>query len=306
MGHSRYDSGTYASYSSATRSRTIDDYKATVIPKGMDPKEIRTRESRKSDLNPHPTPVVIALDVTGSMSRVVEACRKQLGTIFEQIIDRKPVTDPHVMAMAVDDMDYDKRALQATQFEADPVTIGKQIEQLCIVGNGGGNGHESYLGPLYMLAMKASCDAFTETPQRKGFLFTIGDEGPQTVLTKKHVKDFFDEDVPNDLPIADLVKMIEANWHYYHIHVYDSGGYRHDRMDEYLTAWRQNIGERVVKLTDHHKLGEVVVSIIEVTAGRDKDAVAASWGHGTDLVVSTALSGLPTRPGTASTGPVTL
>ncbi len=307
MGHSRYDAGLYRSYSTATASMSHTDYKAVDLKPDFDPRQIKVRESKRSDLNPHPTPTIVALDVTGSMGRVVEAMRKGLGTLFEQIIDRKPVSDPHVLACAIGDMEmHDRAPIQATQFEADPVTIGKQIEELYLERGGGGNMHESYLGPLYFAAMRTDCDAFTETPPRKGFLFTVGDEEPHMVLHKEHIQQFFGDQVENDLNAAELLKMIEPNWHYFHLIVME-GSYAGTRPDQTIKAWVDLIGQKAIKLTNHEKMAEVIISLMEVIAGRDKADIVKSWGKGTDLVVADAIAGLPAVAGSgAVTGPVAL
>jgi hypothetical protein len=305
MGYSRYDSATYTTYARSTASMTDRDYKAKTIDAKFDPKQIKVRESRKSDLNPHPTPVLVGLDVTGSMGRVVEAMRKGLGTLFEQVITRHPVSDPHVLALAIGDMEVgDTAPIQATQFEADPVTIGKQIEDLYLERGGGGNDHESYLGPLYFASMRTECDAFSEG--RKGFLFTVGDEEPQLVLRKQDIERFFGDQAPNDLTANDLLKMVEPNWHYFHLIVME-GDYASRRPDQTKRAWTDLIGQKAIPLTDHTKMAEVIISLMEVTAGRDKDAVIKSWSGGTDVVVASAIAGLPAAPGTGtSTGPVAL
>jgi hypothetical protein len=307
MGFSRYDAGTYRSYASSTAHYTPSSYTTKHLKPEFDPKLIGVRQSKKSDINPHPTPVVVALDQSGSMGEVVEAMRKGLGTLFEQVIDRKPVSDPHVMAMAVGDMEMHEEApLQVTQFEADPVTIGKQVEELYLEGKGGGNAHESYLGPLYFVAMRTDCDAFTDTPPRKGFLFTVGDEEPQTILTKELIQKYIGDEAPNDLTAEDLVKMIEPNWHYYHLMVMQ-GSHARRYPDKVKSAWRGLVGERAIPLSDHTKMSEVIISLMEVVAGRDKDAIIKSWGSGTDLVVADAIAGLPAMPGTGEvTGPVAL
>jgi hypothetical protein len=199
----------------------------------------------------------------------------------------------------------DKAPVQATQFEADPVTIGKQVEELYLERGGGGNNHESYLGPLYFAAMRTDCDAFSETPPRKGFLFTVGDEEPQLVLQKQNIQQFFGDQVENDLSAADLLKMIEPNWHYFHLIVME-GSYAGSRPDQTVTAWTDLIGQKAIKLTDHTKLSEVVISLMEVVAGRDKDDIIKSWGKGTDLVVASAIKGLPAIPRVSTTGPVAI
>lgn len=304
MGYSRYDHATYSAYAKHTSTMTDSDYTATTITPKFDPKQITVRESKASDINPHPTPVMVGLDVTGSMGRVVEAMRKGLGTLFEQTIARKPVTDPHVLAIGIGDMGYDKAPIQATQFEADPVTIGKQVEELYLERGGGGNDHESYLGPLYFAAMRTSCDAFKEG--RKGFLFTVGDEEPQKVLTKEMVEKFFGDQIANDLTADDLLKMIEPNWHYFHLIVME-GSYASSAPDRTVKAWTDLIGQKAIRLTDHRKLSEVIISLMEVTVGRDKEEVIRSWGKGTDLVVTEAISSLPVVPGNGtSTGPIAL
>lgn len=303
MGSTRFDPRAYAAYSTATAHHTTASYTATSTKREFDPKLIKVRESVKSDLNPHPTPIVVGLDVSGSMGVVVEACRKGLGTLFEEIIKRGPVSDPHVLAMAIGDMECDRSPVQATQFEADPVTIGKQIEDLYLEGGGGGNNHESYLGPLYFALMRTSCDAFKEG--RKGYIFTVGDEEPQLVLHKNEIDKFFGDQPRKDLTAEELVSTIERNWHYFHI-IVEEGSYARSTGDRVTQAWRKLLGQHVINLSDHKKMAEVIISTIEVMEGRDKDAVANSWSNGTDLVVAKAISGLPIAPGAVTTGPVTL
>lgn len=302
MGFTRYDSGTYKSYATSTATMKHTDYKARDLKADFDPKQIKIRESVKSDINPLPTPVLVGLDVTGSMGMVVEAMRKGLGTLFEQIIDRHPVSDPHVLAMAIGDMDCDRAPCQATQFEADPVTIGKQIEDLYLERGGGGNDHESYLGPLYFASMRTKCDAFKEG--RKGFLFTVGDECPQMLLTKQHIERFFGDQPKSDLTAEQVIAMVERDWNYFHVMV-EEGSFMHSHPDRVRKEWTNLIGQRALPLSDHNKLAEVVISAIEVVIGRDKDAIIKSWGGGTDLVVAKAIGGLPST-GTAPTGPVHL
>lgn len=305
MGNARFDSTTYAAYSNATSARTIHDYRATATAPAMDPKMIKVRESVKSDANPHPTPVIVALDVTGSMGRVVEACRRGLGTLFEEIIKRDPVSDPHVLAMAIGDMSYDRSPVQATQFEADPVTIGTQIEQLHLERGGGDNDHESYLGPWYFALNRTSCDAFRETPARKGYLFTVGDECPQWTLTAKEIERWFGDQPMASYEAPDLLSRIEQNWHVFHLMV-EEGKYMHRAGSRVRDEWSRLLGQRAILLADHTKMAEVIISTIEVTEGRDADAVASSWSGGTDVVVRKAISGLPGRTGTAGAGPLTL
>lgn len=305
MGYTRYDPGSWSGYSSATSTKTDRDYGRSAIFADFNPTKFGMRESVASALNPDPTPIIAALDVTGSMGRVVEAMRKGLGTLFEEVIARKPVPDPHVMAMAIGDMDAGDRApIQVTQFEADPVTIGKQIENLYIERGGGGNDHESYLGPLYFAGMRVNADAIKAG--RKGFLFTAGDEEPQKVLTAANIKRFFGDDVQRDLSAEDLIALVSRGWNYFHL-IVEEGSYCSSRPKLVRDAWTGLIGQRAIPLSDHTKMAEVIISAIEVTVGRDKDAVAKSWKGSTSLVVARALADLTaTGGGRALKGPRTV
>lgn len=305
MGSGRNDAEAYGSYSAGTSSRTVHDYARTTVRKDFVPKEIKVRESVKSALNPHPTPIIIGLDVTGSMGSVVEAMRRGLGTLFEQVITRDPVSDPHVLAMAIGDMDTDRFPVQATQFESESVVIGKQIEELTIEGNGGGNDHESYLGPLYFALMRTKCDAFSETPKRKGYIFTVGDEQPQQILTAAQIEKWFGGQPKQDYTAAELIATVEQNWHVFHL-IVGEGSHQQRYADITRKEWNVLLGQRAMLLSDHTKMSEVIISTIEVVNGKDIDAVTKSWSGDTSLVVRDAIKGLVPGSAGAGAGPISL
>jgi hypothetical protein len=300
MGYHRYDPDTWSTYATATAAKTHRDYGRTSILPAFDPREFGVRESRKSELNPNPTPFIAALDVTGSMGRVVEAMRKGLGTLFEQLITRAVIPDPHVLAIAVGDFDCDRAPIQATQFESEPVTIGKQIEDLWLERGGGGNDSEGYLGPLYFAAMRTDCDAVRDG--RKGFLFTVGDEEPQIVLRQSSVKRFFGDNIQKDLTAEELISLVSRGWEYFHLMVTE-GSYMQARQDQVMRAWTDLIGQRALLLTDHTRMAEVIISAAEVAAGRDHDTVAKSWSGSTSLVVRNAITGLTISSRRTGKGP---
>lgn len=296
MGNSRYDYTASTSYAKATATRSANDYRNTYdaqIDLKYDPVQIKLRESVKSELNPNPTPIIVGLDVTGSMGRVVEACRKGLDTLFSQIIKREPVSDPQVLAMAIGDMDFDRSPVQATQFESDPVTIGKQIEELYLERGGGGNSFESYLGPLYFALNKTKCDAFDQG--RKGFLFTVGDEYPQKVLTRRQVTKFFGDNIQSDITAEELVKQVAKNWEYFHL-IAMEGSHARSYSTETVGRWTDLLGQRAIKLTDHTKMAPVITSLIEVTSGRAPEEIKDSWESDVSGVISDALKNLEKVP----------
>lgn len=300
MGYDRYDRDSWSSYAQATARKSHRDYRRRSIDPAFDPTIFGLRESRKSDLNPNATPFIAALDVTGSMGRVVEAMRKGLGTLFDQVINRAVIPDPHVMAIAVGDFECDRGPIQATQFESDPVTIGRQIENLWLERGGGGNRFEGYLGPLYFAAVRTDCDAIRDG--RKGFLFTIGDENPQMVLRRSAVKRFFGDDIERDLTAEELVALVSRGWEYFHLMVTE-GDYMRCRPEEVTASWTDLIGQRALPVTDHTRMAEVIISAAEVAAGRDRDTVIRSWSGSTSLVVRDAIDGLSAGRRARESGP---
>src|SRR5262249_27189007 len=136
----------------------------------FDPARIRTRESRDSADNPQSTPIILASDVTGSMGFIAhELMQNGLNTLATEIYERRPVTDPHVMVMAVGDARVDAAPLQVTQFEAD-IRIADQVRRLWLEGGGGGNGGESYSAAHAFAGLRTDVDCMRQRG-KKGYLF---------------------------------------------------------------------------------------------------------------------------------------
>jgi hypothetical protein len=288
----------HATMRSAKAAPTVDHiYTSTKMHPDLDPKGIKLRESRDSDANPASTAVIVALDVTGSMERVLDAiARKGLGTLVQEIHDRKPVTDPHVMIMGVGDFECDISPLQVTQFEAEVKPMTDQLEKIWLERHGGGNSHESYTAPWFFAAMHTSIDCF-EKRGKKGYLFTVGDEQPNMTLYADNLRKHLADAPEADLTIQQLLEMVSRTYHVFHVMVEEGSHYR-NFGDRVRKEWTDILGQRAIPLQDHKMLAEVIVSTIEVTEGRDAAAVTASWSGDTSLVVARAISGLPSAVGT--------
>ena len=122
MGTGTFSRAAYSSYSASTVGKTTDEiYTSRKIDKSLDPLGVGVRESRDSVDNPNSTPVIVGIDVTGSMGMLADViAREGLGVLFEGILDRKPITDPHVMFMAIGDANYDSAPLQGGDISPDP------------------------------------------------------------------------------------------------------------------------------------------------------------------------------------------
>ena len=241
--------------------------------------------------NPYSNAIIIACDVTGSMGMLADTLvRSGIGTAFEEILRRLPVTDPHLMVMGVGDVTCDRAPLQATQFEAD-ISIAKQLEEIYIEHGGGGNCWESYNLPWYFAATRTSIDCF-EKRNKKGYLFTVGDEEVPMDLTREQIQQVMNTEIQTEkIANRDLLTMVGRKYEVFHI-IVEEGSHARANGDKVRRAWTNLLGERAIPLADHTKLSEVIVSTIEVAEGRDKSAVAASWDGDTSLVVARAVSGM--------------
>lgn len=304
MGNARWSPDDWASYTTTTKGKD----RATVftsrsLPSELDPRNIELRESVDSQSNPTSTPVIVALDVTGSMGAIPhELIQGNLGTLMEELLARKPVPDPHLMFMGVGDVVYDTAPLQATQFEAD-VRIAEQLRQIFLEGGGGGNNCESYQLPWYFAATRTAIDSMAKRG-KKGYLFTLGDEPPPEVLTAEQVQQVFGSKAERDYTSEELLAMAERNYHVFHIIIEQGHHYRHSG-NEVRRKWTDLLGQRAIGLSDYTRLAEVIVATIQANEGADHASVIKSWSGDTSLVVAHAIKGL-TAPAGSNTGLVAL
>lgn len=310
MGSGRWSARDWATYSSRhIHSKTSTTgasgiYSSSHMVDELDPKKMKNgiRESRDSVDNPNSTPIIIGLDVTGSMDRVLDAmARTGLPTLATEIYNRKPVTDPHILMAGIGDAYFDDAPLQVTQFEAD-IRIAEQLTKIWLERGGGGNDFEGYALLWYFASRHTEIDSM-EKRGKKGYLFTVGDERPTAKIPAEHIEKVFGYKSQTDFTSEDLLKEVSRKYEVFHLIVEEGSGFRYDG-DEVLRQWRDLLGQRAIRLKDHTKMGEVIVSLLQVLGGEDKDKVARSWDGSTSLVVREAIKDV-TPVGSASSGLVT-
>lgn len=304
MGNSRSTPQDWATASStfATQSQQqiFTTTASNVADTGLLPTRFTVRESRDSTSNPNSTPIIIACDTTGSLGHLAtELVRKGMATLFTEILNRRPVSDPHLLAMGIGDVKSDRAPVQATQFESS-VVILDQLPKVYIEGNGGGDGCESYPAAWYFAAFRTSTDC-TEVRGDKGFLFTIGDEMPDRVLKAAHIKQFFGDAAERDITAQELLDAASRSYHVFHLMVEQTSTFKYNATNT-RAAWRELLGERAISLTDSSKMAEVIVSILEVITGnKTAGDVSKTWSGDTAVVVSQAIGQLTQGSGSVTT-----
>lgn len=285
MGSGSYDASAYRSFSDSIKTKTVAEvYESHTTHKDLNPKGITFRESRDSEDNPNSTPLIVALDVTGSMGMIADViAREGLGTLFEGILDRKPISNPHLMFMGVGDANCDKAPLQVSQFEADN-RIVEQLTKIYLEHGGGGNCFESYNLPWYFAAEHTVHDSY-EKRAKRGYLFTIGDEEAPQDLTKAQIKEFIGDDVQHLGNTMELLEAAQRTYDVFHV-VIKQGSHAKRYLDRVMSSWTDLLGQRVIPLDDYKMLAQTIVSVIEVAEGTAARDSAARWGRGASVVES--------------------
>jgi hypothetical protein len=120
---------------------------------------------------------------------------------------------------------------------------------------------------------------------KKGYLFTIGDEQLLGSLPKNSIENVFGDksSIQNDIPIEDLFAMVSRDYEVFHIIVEEGSNCRYDPQ-AVIDSWTKVIGQRAIPLSDITKLSETIVSTIQVVEGEDKTKVSTSWKNGSKVV----------------------
>lgn len=144
MGTSSYSVNDWNNYVRSTRLDTAVSaqqiYRSNYILPEFDPKNIKVRESCDSKEFPITTPIIIGLDVTGSMDPVLMTISKSLNDLMLKILNNDSIPGPHLMFMGIGDACCDSAPLQVTQFESD-IKIAEQMNKIWFEQGGGGTSY---------------------------------------------------------------------------------------------------------------------------------------------------------------------
>ena len=147
----------------------------------------KIRESCDSEEHPTSYPIIIGLDVTGSMGRVPENLIKQAFPEIMKTIMEQGVEHAQICFVGIGDHYSDDAPIQVGQFETSDELTEKWLKAIYIEGGGGGNNGESYQLAWYFAAFHTKTDAF-EKRKIKGTLITIGDEPCHSSISGKVLK----------------------------------------------------------------------------------------------------------------------
>lgn len=211
----------------------------------MNPMGVEIRESRDSVEHPNSFPIIIALDVTGSMGSVPHFLVKDgLPKLMQKIIDAG-IKDPQVLFLGVGDHECDDAPIQIGQFESSDELLDHWLTKTYIEGGGGGNDGESYLLAWYVAGYHTSTDSF-EKRGKKGILVTIGDEPTLHDVPGRTLKSLFGDGQYNTSNSdVELLDKARETFDCYHLHICQTGAGSKERTKN---GWKQLVGEDYLKL----------------------------------------------------------
>lgn len=178
-----YASSLGRSYDSSTGRVTGQEFVARTIEPSLDPRNFKVRECVNSEEHPNTIPIILGLDVTGSMGEACSETAAALGTIIMNLY--KKFNDIEFCIMGIGDLAYDRAPVQMSQFESD-IRIAESLDKIYMERGGGGNGFESYTAAWYMGLKRTKLDCF-DKQQRKGIIITMGDEPLNPYLPHKYL-----------------------------------------------------------------------------------------------------------------------
>lgn len=252
-----YSTSIGRSYDSVTGRVTGQTYTARYIDEEMKPYKV-IRECCNTDEHPNTIPVILALDVTGSMGSACRETAEALGTIMIDLYKR--FKDVQIMVMGIGDLAYDRAPIQISQFESD-VRIAEWLDKIWLEFGGGGNSYESYSAAWYMGLYHTKLDAY-DKQGRKGIIITMGDEPLNPYLPKRDINSFVGDSLQGDVDTKELYNDAFKKFDIFHIAVDSSSSCYWRYKNGIKETFGELLGDRL-KIATINALSGTICECIE-------------------------------------------
>lgn len=253
MGGGSWTTNSFADYTTSTKGMSYDTYTTSNtlrvqdifsshgIDEAMKPYQI-VRECCDTDEHPETVPVILALDVTGSMGAGAVKVAQKLNQIMTDIYTNNSIKDVEFCVMGIGDVKYDHAPIQMSQFESD-VRIAEWLDKIYFEHGGGGNSFESYTGAWYMGARHCKLDCWKRG--KKGIIITMGDELPNPYIPGGQLAMLTGDNLQGDVETQDLLREVSEKFDVYHISIEDgSTSHSYYMNNAHLDVeWKKLLGE---------------------------------------------------------------
>jgi len=272
MGRGSY---TASDWSKLKNSRKLDKganekeiFRSSKCDPRFDPKFIQMREARDSEDHPESLPIIIGLDVTGSMGYLAEkVATEALNETMMKLYSTNAVKDPALMFAAYGDY-RDESPLQVTQFESD-IRIAEQLLDLWLEEHGNGDVVPCLL--WYFAAKHTLLDNYQKRG-KKGFLFTIGDDA-ECRTDMRQLATTYNRVIGDTVSesVEDVLKETTKKFEVFHLFL-DAGGHKAQSIVNLLPGHTM-----VIAPDEIDAIPEILISTMQMVGGKTIPEVLAQW-----------------------------
>lgn len=283
MGHGNWTRERFAAYSSevgreVTKSgdlkghyRPQDIFQSRKIAPELDPRNV-IRECCDSEEHPRTIPVILALDVTGSMGGAAVEVAKKLNTVMTKLYEK--VSDVEFLIMGIGDLAYDRAPIQASQFESD-IRIAEQLDKVYFEAGGGGNTFESYTGAWYFGLYHTKLDCWSRG--EKGIIITMGDEPLNPYLPFRPLSQVTGDRLQADVETAKLYPAVKEKYELYHLAVNDQQTAFRRYKDEIFGTFGKYLDKKHLREVGIESISDAIVEIVTKSVKKEEEPKTKSF-----------------------------
>lgn len=252
-----YSSRGFKSLEDVRSASTNQVFTSRKLDPDLNPRNV-VRECCDSEEHPNTVPLILGLDVTGSMGIYAQKCLVSLNDIISELY--KSVTDIQIMTMGIGDLAFDDAPLQVSQFESDE-RISDQLFKIWIEGGGGSNVWESYAVAWYFGLHATKLDCWKRG--KRGIIITIGDEECPPHLPIGPLRKIMGNTVASqsDVDVKKLYAEARERFDIYHVSIQEGNYYRY-RGEGADASWKAVLGQNYY-VTPASKLSDVIIDIVK-------------------------------------------
>ncbi|MDO5434878.1 MAG: vWA domain-containing protein [Clostridia bacterium] len=295
MGYGRWTRSEFISYSTkngriVTADGTLDSrytdgqlFRQYGLHPRLDPRNVM-RECCDSAEHPESIPVILALDVTGSMGPASAQVARKMNEVMTRLYDS--VRDVEFMIMGIGDLAYDRAPIQISQFESD-IRIAEQLDLVYMEHGGGSNLFESYTAAWYMGLHHTRLDC--RKRGARGLIITMGDEPLNPYLPAQPLAAATGDAVQTDIETDGLYNETIRKYDIWHLHVnHRAGDPWWPRVQEsfgtqlpqghLVNVTVEEISDAIVRIVTAHSEKQRGETAICRDAGRDDEKTGSKTG----------------------------
>ncbi len=283
MGGGTWTTSAFTDYSTSVRGMAVsldgsikgdystqDIFKSNRLDPMLNPKNV-IRECIDTEEHPNTIPVILALDVTGSMGDAAVEVAKKLNVVMTKLYDR--MTDVEFMIMGIGDLACDRHPIQASQFESD-IRIAEQLDKIYFEFGGGGNSFESYTAAWYFGSRHTKLDCWNRG--KKGIIITMGDERLNPHLPIRGARcgliDSTGDKLQDDIETKDLYVEACEKFDIYHLDVHH--GHRWDNGIK--SSFNEYLDDKHFREVTLDSIADTLVDIIVTASEGQNDYIAVT------------------------------